>query len=216
MKHELDEQLKAQWEAAKVEDFEMSFDTEALWGKINKDSSNERPAKRLVLPMLKYAAALAIGAGLSWFYFDSNTAKPPIMATETEFAEKQDGPIVEEKMPPTILGQSNQEIVASKVEKRYNKQPKVIPFAKEATSKHAFIAAIDSNRVAPMPQMDIKDVNIAMAPQKKMKTMHIADLENADVIYQERSNSVINMLAQKTEQATDDIAISTKIIKKLY
>lgn len=207
MKNEWEEQLKAKWEAAKTEDFNLDFDTEALWNKIEKPQA--KPKAKWMLPLFKYAAAIAVGAVLSWSLLDS---KSTTIVSKTEYQIQPTTERVETEKPPETITKNSPVIADHTAIKQKtkttatgskNKKPKI-------TVDEIPIAVSHTENVHPMTETP--KTEIIVAQKKKLKTMHISDLEKAAPKVQE----VNNFFARRTAESIDNVAFSTKIINKQF
>lgn len=216
MKNELDRQLKAQWEAAPVEDFDIPIDTEQLWHNI------ARPGKQVQsnLSWLRYAAALLIGAMLTFGVMQWKT--PGSLALRPGLDRQ-------EARSAAIARQEAQAPKSDPPESRSYKQPATHSDIHPAsgtvpTPANTGIVSIKEvikdeqtppETLSPAPQ--IRDA-IAQAPgklQPARKTIHLFDLEKP-APQPEKTNKLMMAIEEHTRKQSNDIAFSTKILTNQF
>lgn len=213
MKNELDRQLKAQWEAASVEDFGIDIDTEKLWHKIT------RPGKpqTIRLSWLKYAVALLIGAmvtfGLMQWKAPRSYALRPGMdrleARQAAFArqetrtpqEEQHGQVSQKQAatPGYISPASRAASIASKTgtitKKESLKEEQIMP-------------------ESPAPAARESVAQVPTRSQPARKTIHLLDLEKPAAA--PKPGKLMMAIEEHLRPKSDDIAFSTKILTRQF
>lgn len=208
MKNELDRQLKAQWEAAPVEDFDIPIDTEQLWLNI------ARPRKQVQsnLSWLRYAAALLIGAMLTFGVMQWKT--PGSLALRPGLDRQ-------EARSATIARQEAQAPKSDPPESRSLKQPATHSDDIHPASGIVSIKEVIKDEQTPpetlSPAPQIRDA-IAQAPgklQPARKTIHLFDLEKP-APQPEKTNKLMMAIEEHTRKQSNDIAFSTKILTNQF
>ncbi len=215
MKNELDRQLKAQWEAASVEDFDIDIDTEKLWHKI------ERPGKQQKnnLSGLKYAAALLIGAMVTFGLMQWKT--PGTLALRSGMSRlpaKQEAIARQEARPQQAEppGQVSQ------------KQPATSGYTAPASGTASIAAktgtitqkeALKEEQIIPETPRPVPAAgeSVAQAPsssQPARKTIHLLDLEKPATA--PKPGKFMMAIEEHLRTKSDDVAFSTKILTRQF
>lgn len=216
MKNELDRQLKAQWEAAPVEDFDIPIDTEQLWHNI------ARPGKQAQsnLSWLRYAAALLMGAMVT---FGLMQWKTPVSLALRPGLDRQ------EARPATIARQAAKAPKSDPPESMPHKQAAIPGYIHPAsgtvsTPSSAGIVTIKevpkdeqmpAETLSPVPQGRDGIVQAPGRSQPARKTIHLFDLEKP-VPQPEKTNKLMMAIEEHTRKQSNDIAFSTKILTNQF
>lgn len=217
MKNEWEEQLKKRWDAAPMEDFDMTFDTEALWKKIDKPAG--KPKVKRMLPVFRYAAAVALGAVVSWALLH-NEGKESTLVAHTMVL-----PVHTRNVAETIPGAA----IAVPVLKAERKATvSGVSVAAKGPATRDEDARPQGTLRDPLPQTEYEPKTVKEGPvasgdgvnivrqEVRQKTIHISDLEKGSARSADRNNGITRLFAKRTEQSTDDIAVSTKIINNQF
>lgn len=216
MKNEWEEQLKKRWDAASIEEFDMTFDIEALWKKIDKPAA--KPKVKRMLPVFRYAAAVALGALVSWALL-RNERKESTLVAHTMVL-----PAHTRKVADTIPGAA----IAVPVLKAERKAAvRKVSVAATGPATRGEDARPQRTLRDPLPPTGygpkaVKEGPVASGDgvntvrREVQKTIHISDLEKDRVRPADRNNGIIKLFAKRTEQSTDDMAVSTRIINNQF
>lgn len=221
MKQESDRQLKAQWDAATLKDFDFEIDTEKLWQKIDKPGAR----RQLVFTGLKYAAAVVSGAVLTLFITQLNPPKEVAMKSLIEVRELTNEPAIREqagKQPGNVIHQNRSPVaVAVKSNPLTGQTPAATQTSLAKTPK---IATALNNYTPPeqnsesllAPVNDAAPNTIAReAPKAALKTVHLFDLEKP-APEPAKPSKFMMAIGEHTNPKSNDIAFSTKILTKQF
>lgn len=213
MKNELDRQLKAQWEAATVEDFDIDIDTEKLWHKIARPGQPQT----IRLSWLKYAAALLIGAmvtfGLmqwkapgSYALRSGMTRQAVKQAAITRQEVKESPETMPQNKPGGTSGYTHPTPGTASIASKTGTITK-----NEALKGEQIIP----ENPAPMPAAR---ESIAQAPsgsQPARKTIHLLDLEKPAAATP-KPGKFMMAIEEHLRPKSDDIAFSTKVLTRQF
>jgi len=220
MKQESDRQLKAQWDAATLKDFDFEIDTEKLWQKIDKPGSS----RQLVFTGLKYAAAVVSGAVLTLFITQLNPPKEVAMKSLIEVRELTNEPAIREqsgKQPASVIHQNISPAIVVVKSNPLTSQPAAAQTSlaktpKIATALNNYTPPEQNSQSLQAPVNDPATNTIAReAPKAALKTVHLFDLENP-APEPAKPSKFMMAIGEHTNPKSNDIAFSTKILTKQF
>lgn len=211
MKNELDRQLKAQWEAASVEDFDIDIDTEKLWHKIARPGK----PKTIRLNWLRYAAALLIGAMATFGLMQWKAAGSYALRS---------GMTRQEARQAAIAHREAQTPQAGSPEPMTKKQPAAsghVPPTTGTVSITAKTGAVTLKKplkeeqipetLSPVPPVRDGIAQVPARSQATRKTIHLLDIEKPATAVP-KPGKFMMALEEHLRAKSDDIALSTKIL----
>ncbi|RYD96949.1 MAG: hypothetical protein EOP54_12300 [Sphingobacteriales bacterium] len=207
MKQEWDRQLKAQWDAAALKDFEPVFDTEDLWQKIDRP----RKQRKISFTWLKYAAAMLIGAVVTFGLMQWKV--PGLMALQSGIARPA-APAPQNKLPGnTSIKQSVASPYLPPGFRTASLTPSKagIPKIKEALTEEQPVP----KNISPAPAAPDHIALVPTAPQSRRKTIHLLDLEKPGSVPQKQSK-FMKVMDEHINPKSADIAFSTKVLTKQF
>lgn len=217
MKNELDRRLKAQWEAASVEDFDLSIDTEKLWNKIDRPGK----AKTTRLKALQYAAALLTGAVITFGLMQQKA--PSSLALRSGLDRQETRRLI-------IVHQENEAPRSGPREPVLHKQAAIAGYTQPATGTaptplNTGIVIVKEElkkerqtppgNLSPAPQARDGIVQVTTKSPPALKTIHLFDLEKP-VPQTEKTNKMMMAIKEHTHKQSNDIAFSTKILTNQF
>lgn len=215
MKNELDRQLKAQWEAAPVEDFNIPIDTEKLWSKIDRPGKQQKN-----LSWLKYAAALLIGAIVTFGLMQWKTPGSYALRSGMDRQELKQAAITrqEVKSPQEESPEPMPKNKPGETIGYTHPTPGIASIASKAgtiTKNEAWKEKqITPENPGPVP---VARESIAQAPSRSQparKTIHLLDLEKPAAA--PKPGKFIMAMEEHLRAKSDDIAFSTKILTRQF
>lgn len=222
MKNESDQQLREQWEAAELKDFELHIDTENLWQKIQKPEKK----RTVTFTWLRYAAAMLLGA-LITFGLTQLSKQEEVLVQEAAQPRSEDKPGLAAipATPQKSLPQRNDADPAVPLKQRIS-VPKVPGGNSLAGSRkeEPRMETPEKKQTTTLPaQQEImhipfvpEDTRMAsISPKAKPKTIHLLDLEKREPPVQKQSKFMM-ALDEHINPKLNDMAFSTKVLTKQF
>lgn len=217
MKNELDRQLKAQWEAARLSELDLHIDTEALWQKIARP---EKQGKRLI-SWFRYAAAMLIGAMLTFGLMRWHTTPGTIALQAGMSRQKTSKLVLIQSNEPTpqsaITGDTHQKQYPATVYVHQAPGTASLPPKKAETATGVLKQdePLPGNTPPGPPAEQEKLVAAQTKKSPVRKTVHLLDLEQA-IPSAPKPSKLMMAIGEHTRPKSNDMAFSTRILTKQF